>query len=185
MSDQLQKWQQQYQSSTPVVNSQALMQQIKAKRKSEKVKAWTEMIFGLLISLYCLVAMLYFAEGWQTAVVYGVLSPIPFCFSLWSFKNRQKQWQQASLNTQDLLNIKCQDAMWQEKYWRISAIVVTTLWLLLVIMGAFTYLNYADLQAYLWLVGVNAIVVLVTLVKYYRVRRALPASLRAINELQK
>jgi hypothetical protein len=184
MNDQLHKWQQQYQNSTPVVNSQKLVEHVKAKQKRDKLIAWSEIIFGTIISIYCLVAMFLFAENWQAAVIYGVLSPVPFSFSMWSFKNRKKQWQQANLNTQSLLNFKRQDALWQKKYWRISALVVTILWTLLLITGLVAYFNYDKVQPWLLLVGVNAIVVLITLIKYYTIKLSLPSRLKAIEELR-
>lgn len=184
MDEQLQKWQQQYQNSTPSIDTQQLVKQVRKQIKKEKIKAWLDVIFGIIVSVYCLWAMIWFADSWQGALLFAALTPVPTSFGIWAFKLRNQQWGTNSLDPQALLIYKEKQLYTQLAYWRMSAILVGVIWIGLVAVMFIDYINNPESMGGILLIGINAIVAGITCVWYAVLKRTLPNKLRAINILQ-
>jgi len=185
MSQQFEKWQQQYQQSAAPVNIEKLTQQLAKAHKRERLKAWGELILGFIVSIFCVYSAIYSVDKFTNTMlmraVFLALSPIPIGFSIWAFKFRQKHWQQQSLNLKQLLSIKRKQALSQLHYWQVSALVVSALWLCLVLGAVLSYLHQGNISLWGTLVLVNAIVVIATVLKFFSLKRNLWKRLQMID----
>ncbi|MFC4698720.1 hypothetical protein ACFO4O_00915 [Glaciecola siphonariae] len=183
MNDNFEKWQQQYHQNTPSVDVGKLAKQVAKLQSKERLKAWSELVFGLVISVFCVVSALYFAQSATEKVIYLCLSPAPVGFALWAFSLTKKRWRQASYSTRELLDIKRQHEIDKVRYWRMSALVVSALWLVLLCTSVVMFVLTGSLQPWLGLTAINAIVVTITLYRYLQLQKALTARLQDIESL--
>lgn len=183
MDKQFQQWQQEFQKSTPNVNTAALVKQVSSLQKKEKLKAWAEVIFGALISAYCVFSSLFYAESLTGVVLFLALSPIPIAFSAWAFRLKQNQWQQQSVNVNQLLEIKCKLLHTQLHYWYVSAIAFSGFWFGLLVVISFNYFMFKGALGLFALVGVNALILLATVLRYFYLKQKLSQRIAEISLL--
>lgn len=185
MNDQFEQWQQQYQQSTPSIDVVALAKQVSRAQKREKIKAWTELFAGLLVSAYCVYAAIYFADSTLGVMVFAILSIIPISFSLWAFKARQKQWVLNGADVTQLLNIKRQHLHKQLRYWHLSAIGSGILWLGLLVYCVLSFMltNMHFVNGFT-LVAANSVVLGATVFRYIYLRKNIQTKLNNIDALE-
>lgn len=184
MNDQFEQWQQQYQQSTPSIDVAALAKQVSRAQKREKIKAWTELFGGLLVSAYCVYAAIYFADSTLGVIVCAMLSMVPIGFSIWAFKTRQKQWALNNADVAQMLNIKRQQLHDQLRYWQYSTIGLSILWLGLLVfsVASFMLTNMHHFDGFT-LVAANSIVLGATVFRYIYLRKNLHIKLNNIDAL--
>ena len=183
MDDQFQQWQQQFQKSTPNVDTAALVKQVFSLQKKEKLKAWSEVFFGALISAYCVFSSLFYAESLIGVVLFLALSPIPIAFSAWAFRLRQNQWQQQSVDVNQLLEIKRKQLHTQLHYWYVSAIAFSGCWFALLVVISFNYFMFNGALELFALVGVNALILLATVLRYFYLKQKFSQRITEISLL--
>jgi hypothetical protein len=183
MDEQFQQWQQQFQKSTPNLDTAALVKQVSRLQKKEKLKAWSEVFFGVLISAYCIFASLFYADSLIAVVLFLALSPIPIGFSVWAFRLKQQQWQQQSVDVNQLLKIKLNQLHTQLHYWYVSVIAYSGLWFALLIVITFNYFMFNGTFVLFTLAGVNALILLATLLRYFYLKQKLSQRITEISLL--
>ncbi|WJG08906.1 hypothetical protein [Aliiglaciecola sp. LCG003] len=166
MDQKFKNWQQQYQQSTPDVDTSALIKQVSKAQKKEQTKAWLELVLGAGVSLYCIYVALVFAASLLSSALFVALSAVPIGFSLWSFKLKQNNWQQQSVDVNQLLAIKRQQLHTQLRYWRVNAAIVSGLWLALLVFAVFDYAYFDNGSQWLVIVCVNAVVLAATVARF-------------------
>ena len=183
MDDKFKNWQQQYQQCTPDIDTQLLIKQVAIAQKKERLKAYSELALGAAVSVYCIYAAVMFAQSLLATVLFALLSVVPISFSMWSFKLRQKQWQQQSVDVNQLLAIKRQHLFAQLRYWRMNAIVVCLLWLALLMLPMFDYFFANNETHWIVIVCINGLVVCATLARFFYLKRKLNKRLNDISAL--
>ena len=183
MDEKFKSWQQQYQQCTPDIDTQLLIKQVAIAQKKERLKAYSELVLGAAVSLYCIYASVMFAQSQLATVLFAFLSIVPIGFSVWSFKLRQKQWLQQSVDVNQLLAIKRQHLFSQLRYWRMNAIVVCLLWLALLLLALFDYVFANNETQWGVIVCINALVVCATLARYFYLKSKLSKRLNDISAL--
>ncbi|MCW8107181.1 hypothetical protein OPS25_01515 [Alteromonas ponticola] len=172
MDSKLKKLQQQYQQTTPVINPDTFAKKIAHKQKVEKWLAYSEVGLGMAVSLFCLYAMVYFAESIGSQLLFGMLSPIPIGFALWSFRLRKKQWLQQCGSVDEFLNFKKQQITIRCRYWQISAWGISVIWMGLALVSGWAY--SVDNNFLVWGTSLlaNTPVLIITWLRYCYVKRA-------------
>lgn len=184
MDSQFDSWQQAYKQATPAVDMHKLLSQVKATKHRQQLKAIIDVFIGIGVSVYCLYASLWLANGFGQALIFGLLTPIPVAFSIWSFALRYRHWKRQTLDVNALLAFKRDDLTVQLKYWRVSAWVFALLYSALIVIAVGNYYLYDT--AFIWLVqlAINGMFLLLVTLRYQYLKCRLSQKLQEIEAIQ-
>ncbi|GAC16507.1 hypothetical protein [Aliiglaciecola lipolytica] len=184
MDPQFEQWQQSFQEGTPKVDVHKLAMQVSKNDKREKAKAWIDLIAGCCVSAFCVYFLLVYADTTLSKLLVATLSPIPLAFSLWAFRLRQSQSIEHSLDINQLLEFKRKKLYNQVYYWKVSAIVLTGLWLGLVAFAGVSFIYQVSDNLWLTQVLIQTIVLIVTWGRFVFLKKHLHKRITAIDALR-
>ena len=184
MDSQFDSWQKAFKQATPTIDTHKLLSQVKVTKRKRQLKAVIDLFAGIGVSVYCLYASLWLADSFGQAIIFGILTPIPLAFSLWSFALRYRHWKRQTLDVNALLAFKRDDLTVHLKYWRVSAWIFALLYFALIVIAVGNYYLYNT--AFVWLVqlAVNGIFLLLVTLRYQYLKRRLPQKLQEIDAIQ-
>lgn len=185
MIDELEKWQQTYQQATPKVDAKVLLAKTRRLNRQEYLKTIFELIFGLIISLFCIYALFEIADSWSLKILFGVLAPIPVSFGIWTYKQRSVLHASQSLDVQNLLAFNKANLLQKLRYWKVSYIIMSLLWMSLCVIFISQLINEQSTNIWLTILIVQTPIVLATILRYWFLKKTIRAQIRKIVELQK
>ena len=183
MDNQFEQWQAAYQQQSPKVDTSALLNDLKATHKKETRKAWVDLISGIAVSIFVLYTAIFLTNSALSGMLLGAVVPVPFAFSLWSFLLRKQKSVADTQSVSVLLAEKKRQLINKVTYWRVSAVGITVLWVLLAGVCAWFWLGGDEQSMWFVLPVVQLAIVVVTWVRYSMVKRQLPEKLNTIEAL--
>lgn len=182
MDEQLKNWQNAYQQSTPEVDNDALLQKIKRQDKKDHVKSLVDIAFGIAVSSFIVFVLLTNSYGAFISLVLWVLVPVPIGFSVWAYKAKKTLSVHSQLDITALLNVNKQRAIQRVRYWKVSAYVLSLLWVCLLAYLGFTLLIQQSYTIALTQVLIQVPLVLAVIFRYRFLRKALPEQLKELAQ---
>ncbi len=183
MDNQFEQWQAAYQQQTPKVDTSALLNDVKATHRKETQKAWVDLISGIAVSIFVLYTAIFLTSSALSGMLLAAVVPVPFAFSLWSFLLRKQKSGADTQSVAALLTEKKRQLTNKVTYWRVSAVGITVLWVLLAGVCAWFWLGGDEQSMWFVLPVVQLAIVVVTWVRFSMVKRQLPEQLKTIEAL--
>ncbi|GAA6184034.1 hypothetical protein [Aliiglaciecola sp. NS0011-25] len=183
MDPKFEQWQQAFQQNTPKIDVHKLALQVARNNKREKLKAWIDLITGCGVSVFCVYFLLVYADTTLGKLLFAALSPIPLVFSLWAFRLRQSQPFEHSLDINQLLEFKRKKLSNQVYYWKVSAVILTALWLGLVGFAGLSFIKQGGESLWLTQVILQTLVLAGTWGRFIYLNKQLPKRLTEIDAL--
>jgi uncharacterized membrane protein YqjE len=185
MTDELEKWQQTYQQSTPKVDAEILLAKTRKLNRHESLKTMLELGFGVLISLFCIYALFDVADSWSLKVLFAVLAPIPASFGLWTYKQRGVLHATQSLDVKTLLAFNKANLLQKLLYWKVSSIIMSLLWMSLSVITVSLIVAEQATSVWLTILIVQTPIVIATILRYWFLKKSTRAQISKIAELQR
>ena len=182
--DQLAKWQQAFVQATPKVDSAALIAQTQKSRTKLKLKGLIDSFLGVVVTVFCIYAMLLEAKNTYETIMFALLVPIPLGFGIWSYRLRRKLWRAETLDVNAMLNFKENQLKHQVHYWHVSFIGCVVLWCALLIVALFNMVMFKTYSLWLIQLGINGIIVLAVYVRYKKLKAQLAVALESIQAMR-
>ncbi|MDO6721120.1 hypothetical protein Q4575_17045 [Psychrosphaera sp. 1_MG-2023] len=185
MDPQFESWQNAFKQATPKIDVDKLLSQVKASKFRQQLKAYTDMLVGVAVSAYSFYAALWLADSMAQTMLFITLTPIPIAFSVWSFGQHSRLWQQQTLDISALLAFKRDELVLRLKYWRISTRVCIILYVALAIIACVNYLLYDTVFVWLVQLGINGAILSAVILRYRYLEQHLPQKLKEIDDMGK
>ena len=182
--DQLAKWQQAFVQATPKVDSAALIAQTQKSRTKLKLKGLIDSFLGVVVTVFCIYAMLFEAKNTYETIMFALLVPIPLGFGIWSYRLRRKLWRAETLDVNAMLNFKENQLKHQIHYWHVSFIGCVVLWCALLIVALFNMVMFKTYSLWLIQLGINGIIVLAVYIRYKKLKTQLAVALESIQAMR-
>jgi len=185
MDNQLSQWQKAFQSSTPQIDTEVLLQNIRKHHQKDRIKAWLDLLLGAGVSIFILYTIIFQAENSAFKFLLVALSPIPLVFGVWAFKLSHQREKITQLNVAQLLRLKQAQTYKTLRYWRVTAYIFTILWIALCVYSGLLMIKGEEASIWIIQVATQSCMFLFVHIRFWQVKKRHPKDLAMLQTLQK